>query len=73
MILPGVTRDSVLRLLEGHISGKEKLSGLSGDIIVSERPVTMGEVETASKEGRLVEMFGAGTRLFDLPSFSCCN
>jgi len=61
MILPGVTRDSVLTLAREHASGKNKLANLSGKLIVSERSVTMKEVKTAAAAGRLVEMFGAGT------------
>jgi branched-chain amino acid aminotransferase len=54
--LPGVTRDSILQLAR---SGA--LTGLPKDLLVSERKITMGEVEQAAKEGRLREMFGAGT------------
>ncbi|KAH8120250.1 branched-chain amino acid aminotransferase II [Phellopilus nigrolimitatus] len=61
MILPGVTRDSVLALARSHVSGKSKLSGLPSDFVVSERPVTMSEVKAASENGTLVELFGAGT------------
>ena len=60
MILPGVTRDSVLALARDHISGKNPLPKLSDDLIVSERPVTMKEVKEASESGNLVELFGAG-------------
>jgi len=60
MILPGVTRDSVLTLARDHMEGKKKLDGLPGDLIVSERPVTMKEVKEASEAGQLVELFGAG-------------
>lgn len=60
MILPGVTRDSVLTLAKEHASGAHPLPGLPKDIVVSERPVTMMEVKEASQSGRLVEMFGAG-------------
>ncbi|KAI9595454.1 aminotransferase [Syncephalis fuscata] len=49
-ILPGVTRDSILSLAREWNEFK-----------VSERPITMKEVLRASKEGRLIEMFGAGT------------
>lgn len=55
MILPGVTRDSVLSLARQHVPG------LPEKLVVSERPVTMAEVKEASEKGRLVEMFGAGT------------
>jgi branched-chain amino acid aminotransferase len=53
-ILPGVTRDSILRLVRRGGPG-------FGGYDVSERPVTMPEVRRASDEGRLVEAFGAGT------------
>ncbi|KAJ7071270.1 branched-chain amino acid aminotransferase II [Mycena amicta] len=61
MILPGVTRDSVLALAREHISGVKRLPELTENLVVSERTVTMKEVKEASREGRLVEMFGAGT------------
>jgi len=50
IILPGVTRRSVIELV----------SGWEG-VRVSERKVTMGEVVEARNEGRLIEMFGSGT------------
>ncbi|KAG2370203.1 aminotransferase [Suillus spraguei] len=53
MILPGVTRDSVLAL--------RRLGGLPDVIKVSERPINMGEIIQSSKEGRLIELFGTGT------------
>jgi len=49
-ILPGVTRDSILRLAREW-----------GDYEVSERFLTMGEVLEAEKEGRLLESMGCGT------------
>lgn len=49
-ILPGVTRDSILHLAQDW-----------DEVTVSERWLTMREVLQASKEGRLVEAFGAGT------------
>ncbi|KAL3473765.1 aminotransferase [Aspergillus californicus] len=52
-ILEGVTRDSVLGL------AKERLIPLGWD--VSERKIRMGELVEASKEGRLLEVFGSGT------------
>jgi len=61
MILPGVTRDSVLALARSHASGGKRLKGLPDRLKVSERPVNMGEIIAASKTGRLVELFGAGT------------
>ncbi|KAI8049490.1 aminotransferase [Syncephalis plumigaleata] len=49
-ILPGVTRDSILGLAREWNEFK-----------VSERSINMKEVLKASQEGRLIEMFGAGT------------
>ncbi|KAI8609730.1 aminotransferase [Chytriomyces sp. MP71] len=49
-ILPGVTRDSILTLARQW-----------GEFKVSERSVTMPDVTQAIDEGRLLEMFGAGT------------
>ncbi|KAG0568519.1 hypothetical protein KC19_6G025400 [Ceratodon purpureus] len=50
LILPGVTRDTVLKLARGF-----------GDMKVSERPLHFDEVERASESGRLLEVFGTGT------------
>ncbi|TCD67533.1 hypothetical protein EIP91_012287 [Steccherinum ochraceum] len=61
MILPGVTRDSVLTLARGHASGEAPIEGLPSKLIVSERPITMKEVKEAGQNGRLVEFFGTGT------------
>lgn len=49
-ILPGVTRRSMLELARNW-----------GEFKVSERYLQMGELLKASKEGRLIEAFGAGT------------
>ncbi|KAL0575032.1 branched-chain-amino-acid transaminase bat2 [Marasmius crinis-equi] len=61
MILPGVTRDSVLTLARGHAAGIKRLPNLPENLTVSERPITMSEVKEASKTNKLVELFGAGT------------
>ena len=50
VILPGVTRRSIIEMVETW-----------PDITVSERKITMGEVMAAQAEGRLLEMFGSGT------------
>ncbi|XP_042232429.1 branched-chain-amino-acid aminotransferase, cytosolic-like isoform X2 [Homarus americanus] len=50
LILPGVTRDSILSLAR---QWKE--------FTVSERDITMAEIVQAKSEGKLLEMFGAGT------------
>lgn len=60
MILPGVTRDSVLSLAKGHVSKTLPLKGLPEKFTVSERQITMKEVKAASKNGTLVELFGTG-------------
>ncbi|GAW20257.1 hypothetical protein ANO14919_097560 [Xylariales sp. No.14919] len=52
-ILEGVTRDSILSL------AREKL--VPEGWLVSERKITMPELAEASTEGRLIEVFGAGT------------
>jgi branched-chain amino acid aminotransferase len=48
-ILPGITRDSVLRLAHDH------------GFRTSERPITIGEVVQAHEEGTLREIFSTGT------------
>ena len=60
MILPGVTRDSVLTLAREHASGKSKIEGLPDKLLVSEREIPMKEVQEAAKAGTLVEFFGTG-------------
>ena len=55
-ILEGVTRDSVLQLARERIEGDSKLGWK-----VSERYLTMKEIAEAEDEGRLIEVFGAGT------------
>jgi branched-chain amino acid aminotransferase len=52
-ILDGVTRDSVLALARERLS-KEGWK-------TSERKITMPEVRQAARDGRLLEIFGAGT------------
>ena len=64
MILPGVTRDSVLTLARDHASGKAPIPDLPSKLVVSERPVTMKELKEASGNGSLVEFFGTGTFVF---------
>jgi len=61
MILPGVTRDSVLSLARSHAAGTLRIPNLTSKLVVSERGVNMKEVCDAVQSGRLVEMFGSGT------------
>jgi len=67
LILPGVTRDSVLALARDHASGKVPIAGLPSKLTVSERLITMKEVQEAGQRGNLLEVFGAG--IFFLPWF----
>ena len=60
MILPGVTRDSVLSLARSHAAGTLRIPNLTSKLVVSERGVTMKEICDAVQSGRLVEMFGSG-------------
>jgi branched-chain amino acid aminotransferase len=50
IILPGVTRRSIVELTQGW-----------GEFEVSERKITMPEVMEARSQGRVLEVFGAGT------------
>src|SRR5204863_7838614 len=52
-ILEGVTRDSILSLARERLAPEGWL--------ISERKFTMPEVAAAADEGRLLEIFGAGT------------
>ncbi|CAD6884765.1 unnamed protein product [Tilletia controversa] len=65
MILPGVTRDSILNLTRDYAAGKSAfpIEGLpdADKFVVSEREINMREIIEARDEGRLLEMFGAGT------------
>ncbi len=56
-ILPGVTRDSILKLAP-------KIPELGK---VSERQIDMAELIQAHREGRLLEMFGSGTAAIIAP------
>ncbi|KAE8146113.1 aminotransferase [Aspergillus avenaceus] len=58
LILPGVTRRSVLQLARTEMS---KSVGSLAPVEVIERDFTIGEVEQAWKEGRIVESFVCGT------------
>lgn len=55
-ILPGVTRRSILELARNK-----------GELKVSERKLKMSEIIKASKEGRVLEAFGAGTAAIIAP------
>lgn len=57
IILEGVTRDSVLRLVRSRVPGVD----------VVERTFSMDQVVKASEEGRLIEAFACGTAFFVCP------
>lgn len=61
LILPGVTRDSILKLTRSWNEFK-----------VSERPIKMTEFLKAHSENRIVEMFGSGTAAIVSP-IKCIN
>jgi len=67
VILPGVTRDSVLYLARDHASGNNPIPGIPKNLTVSERYINMGEVVEASKKDRLLEVFGTGTAAIICP------
>lgn len=56
LILPGITRASIL-----------ELSRQWGDIICEERYLTIGDIQQMLHEGRLLEMFGSGTACIVCP------
>lgn len=61
MILPGVTRDSILSLARGHANGHAKIPGLPEKLRVTEREMSIHELQEHADSGALTEMFGAGT------------
>eukprot|EP01013_Petalomonas_cantuscygni_P039039 TRINITY_DN70334_c0_g1_i1.p1 TRINITY_DN70334_c0_g1~~TRINITY_DN70334_c0_g1_i1.p1 ORF type:complete len:400 (+),score=98.18 TRINITY_DN70334_c0_g1_i1:97-1296(+) len=61
-ILPGVTRDSVLRLLNDRDLGDS-----FNEYAIEERAWTMKEVAAASASGELLEVFGVGTAAIVTP------
>jgi branched-chain amino acid aminotransferase len=61
IILPGVTRQSVLELARDHASGKSRISGLPEKLKVSERKLIMKDLVEAEANGTLKEIFGTGT------------
>lgn len=63
MILPGVTRDSVLALARSHADPltSVRIANLPENLIVTERKITMAEIVERAKDGTLLEMFGTGT------------
>ncbi|KAL4927587.1 branched-chain amino acid aminotransferase, cytosolic [Aspergillus undulatus] len=64
LILPGVTRRSVLELARSRLT---KAVGDLGPVEVVEKTLTIADVEAAYKEGRVVEAFVCGTAFFITP------
>ncbi|PYH46499.1 uncharacterized protein BP01DRAFT_316468 [Aspergillus saccharolyticus JOP 1030-1] len=58
-ILPGVTRRSILELAQERLAGE--------GVEVREARITMKSLAAASREGRLLEVFGAGTAVVVTP------
>jgi branched-chain amino acid aminotransferase len=65
LILPGVTRRSVLELVRDRLS-KNSVGNLA-PLEAVERTITIAEVEKAANEGRIVESFVSGTAYFITP------
>ena len=62
LILPGITRMSVLALARQHAAApRESDMDLPAKLVVSERKILLAEVVEAERNGSLVEMFGTGT------------
>jgi len=67
IVLPGVTRDSVIAIAREHGSNVNPIAGLPDKLVLSERPITMGEVKQAARDGTLLEVFGCGTAAIVCP------
>lgn len=65
VILPGVTRRSVLELARERLASPSATGLPPVDVV--ERPFTIGEVEEAWKEGRIIEAFVSGTAVSPPP------
>ncbi|OXC64515.1 hypothetical protein AYX13_06140 [Cryptococcus neoformans] len=67
IVLPGVTRESIIELLEDHASGKKAFPFADGNvempekIRIVERDISMGEILEGLEDGSLKGMFGCGT------------
>lgn len=62
-ILPGVTRSSVLSLLNAHSSSSLSFPTLPKTLKIHtyEHPITMADLKSWSDQGKLLEIFGVGT------------
>ncbi|EAU93503.2 branched-chain-amino-acid transaminase [Coprinopsis cinerea okayama7 len=70
-ILPGLTRASVLQLLQAHTSPSHTFNlpntPSSLKIHTTERVLTMSEIVAWSEQGKLLEVFGVGTAVVVCP------
>jgi branched-chain amino acid aminotransferase len=55
IVLPGITRESIIQLLEEHASGKAEfpLEGMEKKIRVVQRDIAMGEIISGIEDGSL--------------------
>lgn len=55
IVLPGITRESIIQLLEDHASGKAEfpIAGMPKNIRVVERDIPMAEIIDGVKDGSL--------------------
>jgi branched-chain amino acid aminotransferase len=55
IVLPGITRESIIQLLTEHADGTKEfpLEGMPKEVRVVERDITMGEVVEGIKDGSL--------------------
>lgn len=55
IVLPGVTRESIITLINDHASGKKAfpLEGMPKNIRVVERDISMNEIIEGTKDGSL--------------------
>lgn len=63
LILPGVTRDSVLCLARAHSDPTTpfRIAGFPQKLVVSERELYMSDLVAAVANGSIAEIFGTGT------------
>ncbi|GJE98000.1 branched-chain amino acid aminotransferase [Phanerochaete sordida] len=60
LILPGVTRDSIMRLMSAH-GTSTTLAGIAEKLHVAEREIHIADIARWAAEGRLLEVFTVGT------------
>ncbi len=53
IVLPGITRDSIIKLLNAHAEGKASIEGLQKEVRVVERDISMPELVKSNEDGTL--------------------